>query len=154
MRAKQPGRPWEIRGEGTVCTRRGESVSGCRQCAFARFGLDCGAILPRRVAQGGVFFFFFYRGGRIRWLAFLGARKKIWCHFNRIWGKPIGSYTPLHSCWKWSGEGWMPAGLRVPKKQVNAAFFFFLWMYLTCVRDWKKSSAVSPLNVRAVCHRF
>lgn len=72
MRAKQPGRPRDIRGEGTVCTRRGESVSGCRLCAFARFGLDCGAILPRRVAQGGVFFFFF-RGGRIRWLASFGS---------------------------------------------------------------------------------
>lgn len=62
MRAKQPGRPRDIRGEGTVCTRRGESVSGCRLCAFARFGLDCGAILPRRVAQGGVVFFLFSWG--------------------------------------------------------------------------------------------
>lgn len=97
MRAKQPGRPRDIRGEGTVCTRRGESVSGCRLCAFARFGLDCGAILPRRVAQGGVFFSFFVGGGYVG-LLLLEAREKIWCHFNGIWGKPIGSYTPLHSC--------------------------------------------------------
>lgn len=75
MRAKQPGRPRDIRGEGTVCTRRGESVSGCRLCAFARFGLDCGAILPRRVAQGGVFFSFFVGGGYVGLLLWkLGRR--------------------------------------------------------------------------------